>query len=64
MGMLLVGEGLVDGPRIGVGVGAHRIGPDAEAVLELAGHQLAGHHADRAGDRSGFATIASADIDT
>ena len=53
MRALLVGERLVDRPCVGVGVSAHRVGAHAEAVLELAGHQLAGDDADRAGDRSG-----------
>src|ERR1700726_3770375 len=50
---LLVSERRVHRPRVGVGVGAHRVRSDTESLLEVARHQLAGDNADRPGDRSG-----------
>ena len=52
MRLLLRRERRVDRPGIGIGVGAHGIRPDPQPVLEVPNHQLAGDHADRAGDRA------------
>ena len=51
MGLLLRGEGRVDRPGIGIGVGAHGIRPDPQPLHQIADHQLAGDHTDRTGDR-------------
>ncbi|COU80165.1 Uncharacterised protein [Mycobacterium tuberculosis] len=50
MGLLVRGEGCVDRPGIGISVGAHRIRPDTQPVLEIPNHQLSGDHTDRPGD--------------
>lgn len=52
--VLLVGERCVGRPRVGVGVGTHRIRSDPELVLELTCHELAGHHTDGSGDGAGI----------